>query len=229
MDHDLATCPDTLLATLGTARAPQLIDVCVPEDLSVDPWLIPGARHVPHRQIAGMLGLSGPVVVICARGLKLSHGAAAGLRAQGVRATALAGGKAAWAAAGLPRVSLPDAPETHWVLAASVAPASMFHAWLVQRWAGGTPAILWVPAPMTADVADRFDATEVPASRTPADLATALGLDWPPLQAFLHTAPPRLTDLLTALPRLHSTPEAVAQAALHIIDAAWMAQHGAAT
>ncbi|MEO0865898.1 MAG: hypothetical protein AAFY39_15215, partial [Pseudomonadota bacterium] len=67
MDHDLATSPDTLLATLGTARAPQLIDVCVPEDLSVDPWLIPGARHVPHRQLAGMLGLSGPVVVICAR------------------------------------------------------------------------------------------------------------------------------------------------------------------
>ena len=47
-----------------------------------------------------------PAVVICKKGLKLSHGVAAWLRHQGMPADSLEGGVVAWQAAGLPLVVL---------------------------------------------------------------------------------------------------------------------------
>ena len=80
--------PQQLARLIGTPDAPVLIDVRLAEDFAADPRLIPTARRIAHDRIADM-GSRLPgrrAVVICQRGAKLSEGAAAVLRTQGVAA-----------------------------------------------------------------------------------------------------------------------------------------------
>lgn len=89
--------PDELAALLGTARAPQLIDVREPDEFEA--WAIPGAENIPLRTLSTALGridASRSVVVLCASGNR-SRRAMEALRAAGVPAVNLAGGMAAWA------------------------------------------------------------------------------------------------------------------------------------
>ncbi|WP_420013271.1 rhodanese-like domain-containing protein [Tateyamaria sp.] len=235
MDPDFCFHPNDLMRVMGTGQMPCLIDVCVPEDIAAAPWRLPGARHVAHGDIREWMQTADParpVVVICQKGLKLSHGAAALLRARGFHARALEGGNLGWFDAKRPRLALNtgSAGIASWVLPAPVTAQSLCLAWLIHRWFDDGAEIMWVPAAMVGDVAARFGAQ--PAPRRIETLCSQAGLDYVPLVTFLSqidgNAAPWL-PLLTALPHLHHSSEAQAAAALSIIDAAWVAaREGAA-
>src|SRR5262245_40296538 len=70
---------DKLNRLIGLPKCPQLIDVRNDEDFAADPRLIPGSIRRPYDAVQSWsTECDGPsAVVICQRGLKLSHGAAA--------------------------------------------------------------------------------------------------------------------------------------------------------
>ncbi|WP_299147828.1 rhodanese-like domain-containing protein [uncultured Tateyamaria sp.] len=229
MDQTLTISADDVMRKLATPKAPTLIDVCIPEDIAADPWRVPGARHVSHLEIqdwAGRRSTPGPVVVICKKGLKLSHGAAALLRIQGIEAHALEGGNQNWAARNLPRIALHARPkiDAAWVLPAKTSNA-IVAAWIIYRWFDPAATVMWVPAPMCTEVAMRFDATAPHLSRL-ALFCMDIGLDHPPLSAFLaefDQGTPHWLPLLRAAGTQEVGPEGACGAALPILDAAWVA------
>jgi rhodanese-related sulfurtransferase len=89
-----------------------LIDVRTEEDFQADRRLIPGSLRRPYDQAATWAGqfTKQPVVIICQKGKKLSHGLAAYLRTQGTSAEVLENGIEAWVSAGLPLVPASQLP-----------------------------------------------------------------------------------------------------------------------
>ena len=229
MDQTLTISADDVMRTLATPQAPTLIDVCIPEDIAADPWRVPGARHVSHLEIqdwAGCRPAPGPVVVICQKGLKLSHGAAALLRAQGIAARALEGGNQNWAARDLPRIALNAHPEIDapWVLPAN-SNAATVAAWVIYRWFDAAATVMWVPSAMCDEVAMRFGAT-APSLTSLAAFCTRFGLDHPPLSALMaeiDKGTPGWLPLLKAAGAQCDRPETACAAALPILDTAWAA------
>lgn len=232
MLSDFSISPITLLSRIGTGQCPRLIDVCIPEDVAADPWRLPGAGHVSHRKIvewAKNTEPTTPIVVICQKGLKLSHGAAARLRARGMDALVLEGGNQAWRAAQYPSLSVADTPEAEaaWVLPASGKPQVLAVAWLIRRWIDPDAELLWVPPDpgMTDAVAERFDAIAIPNTLT--DLCARVGLEYAPLHAFVTAVDENTASVLPMLAALsHLYPDRGAQVAraLAILDAAWTAE-----
>ena len=218
-----------LAPLIGTGLAPRLIDVCVAEDIVADPWRLPAAQFVSHDQImpwAKALTSAERVVVICQKGLKLSHGAAARLRGAGIHARALAGGNLAWRAGLHPRLALKNDPEAGavWVLPAPATAQVFGLAWLILRWFDPNAELIWVPRTMVAEVADRFDAEPAPASLMA--LCRRAALAHPPITNFAasidtNTAP--WLPLLRAVPSIRDTDQAQLARALPILDAAWVA------
>ena len=99
--------PVSALARLiGTPYCPTLLDVRIDEDFDDDPRLIPGAYRHPFNSVVDLAETlkDRSVVVYCQKGLKISQGAAALLRASGVNAEVLEGGQFAWRDAKLPLV-----------------------------------------------------------------------------------------------------------------------------
>ncbi len=90
--------PAQLARLIGTPDAPALVDICIDEDFAQDPRLIPTSFRHPFTQIEELLpNLQGrKTVVICQKGKKLSQGAMALLRTQGVDAEVLEGGIFGW-------------------------------------------------------------------------------------------------------------------------------------
>jgi len=89
-----AISPAQLARRIGLAAAPALIDVRLPADAEADPHLLSTARSSAHTDVETLIpALQGRrAVVICARGRKLSEGAAALLRAGGTRPKCLKAG-----------------------------------------------------------------------------------------------------------------------------------------
>lgn len=84
--------PLKLARLAGTPKCPILIDVRIDDDFNAAPRLIPGSRRRDFQGVDAWKGalMDRQVVVICQKGLKLSHGTAAVLRgavmeADGVR------------------------------------------------------------------------------------------------------------------------------------------------
>ena len=108
-----------LFKRIGTFDAPKIINTRLAEDYARDTALIPSSRRVSHHSILNTLQEMpqdtpiGKTVVVCQEGHKVSHGAAAVLRAQGMPAEVLSGGFCAWREQGLPLVSLQALPEKH--------------------------------------------------------------------------------------------------------------------
>lgn len=229
MVSELSISPNELLPLLGTDQVPCLIDVCVADDIAAAPWRLPGAVHVSHMQIMDWVQKNQPtrpVVVICQKGLKLSHGAAARLRAAGFDAKVLEGGNQTWFAANHPRVSLTDAPapKNLWAFPEQAQPRHLGLAWLIRRWFDPEAELIWVPQDLLEDVSERFDAESVPT--TLAALCARINLDHPPLSAFIKSIDDetaRWMPLLAALRHMHSSHEEQIAHALQIIDAAWTA------
>jgi hypothetical protein len=105
------------------------------------------------------------VVVICQKGLKLSHGVAAWLRHAGIPADSLEGGALAWAQAGLPMVPEARLPprdpqgRTLWVTRSRPKIDRIACPWLIRRFVDPHAVFLFVPASEVQGVAGRFEAT----------------------------------------------------------------------
>ena len=151
---------------VGLPDAPTLIDVRIPDDVALDPRILPNAGQRSHKNVAewarDYTGQS--VVVICQRGLKLSEGVAAWLRHEGVAAESLEGGFESWRDAGGLLVSTGKLPprdaagRTLWVTRARPKVDRIACPWLIRRFVDPRAVFLFVAASEVAAVADRFGA-----------------------------------------------------------------------
>lgn len=154
--------PAQLFRLVGSADSPSLIDVRTAEDVAADPYLIPAATRCPYDQIGRAVPLRAGdrAVVICARGLKLSEGAAAMLRHNGVSAEVLDGGMERWRAERLPCVPIHLIPANGlWVTRHRPKIDRIACAWLIRRFVDRSARFLFVTPSEVMGVADRFDAT----------------------------------------------------------------------
>ena len=159
--------PNQLLKLIGTPACPQIVDVCLEEDLEPDPRLIPSSFRHPHDRIESLVdGLSGKkAVVVCQKGLKLSQGAAAILRANGIEAETLVGGQMAWREAGFPSIREAKIPKrdkrgrTVWVTRHRPKIDRIACPWLIRRFVDPSALFLFVEPGQVENVAERFHAT----------------------------------------------------------------------
>ena len=151
-----------LARLIGTPEAPAIVDVRLPEDLALDPRLIPGSFSHPHDAFNTLPArLAGRrAVVVCAKGRKLSEGVAALLRLHGVPAEVLEGGSVGWAEAGLPMVPMAALPASNlWVTRHRPKIDRIACPWLIRRFIDPTARFLFVAPAEVPAVAERFNAT----------------------------------------------------------------------
>jgi rhodanese-related sulfurtransferase len=165
MPSYLEITPDKLTRIVGTPHVPMLIDVRTDDDFVDDPRLIPGSIRRDYREVeAWSSQVTGPAILICQKGQKLSHGVAAYLIHACSEAEVLEGGFEAWRAAeGLlvPDEKLPprDAKgRTVWVTRARPKIDRIACPWLIRRFVDPFAVFLFVPASEVVAVADRFNA-----------------------------------------------------------------------
>ena len=159
--------PQQLARLIGTPECPVLIDVRIDADFGDDPRMIPGARRHAFDQAATLAeSLTGTrALVYCQKGLKLSQGVAAVLRALGIPAETLEGGHVGWREAGLPMVDAAKLPrrnaqgQTVWVTRHRPKIDRIACPWLIRRFVDPTAQFLFVEPSQVLSVADRFDAT----------------------------------------------------------------------
>lgn len=152
---------------VGTPNAPVLVDVCIDEDFRDDPRLIPASFRHPHTDVAALAPklVGQRVIVICQKGLKLSEGAAAILRAHGVAAESLEGGIFAWRDAGEPLVPAAKLPKldaerrTVWVTRHRPKIDRLACPWLIRRFVDPRAQFLFVTPSEVLNVAEKFEAT----------------------------------------------------------------------
>jgi len=176
MPHFLS--PHNLLPLIGTKAAPRLLDVRLPEDAADDPFTLPGAVRIAHTDMAALKAAAGRnTVVICQKGLKISQGVAAALRAEGYAAQALAGGTLGWAAQdAAPRIAFQHLP-TGPLVANLSGIEGLACAWIMHRFLAPLAPVWDVSDP--APVADRFDGTAL--TSAPHALLAQLDLQLPAL------------------------------------------------
>ncbi|HEY8336151.1 MAG TPA: sulfurtransferase/chromate resistance protein [Tardiphaga sp.] len=157
---------EKLVRLIGTPKCPVLVDVRTDEHFAASPLLLPGSLRRPYGEAsqwaAEFRGRS--AVVICHRGLKLSHGVAALLREAGVPADTLEGGYVAWEAASLPRVPTAKLPphnaqgRTVWVTRERPKIDRIACPWLVRRFVDPRALFMFVAPSEVAAVGEKFDA-----------------------------------------------------------------------
>ncbi|MGH6938382.1 chromate resistance protein ChrB domain-containing protein [Hypericibacter sp.] len=158
---------EKLVRLIGTPNCPAIIDVQTDEDFEADPHLIPGAVRRPFASVADWAAefRARNAVIVCQKGLKLSHGVAAWLRHAGVPAESLEGGAIAWREAGLPMVPAVRLPardrqnRTLWVTRARPKIDRIACPWLIRRFVDPSAVFLFVTPSEVQGVADRFNAT----------------------------------------------------------------------
>ncbi len=155
-----------LMRLIGTPDVPLIIDVRIDEDFDADPRLIPTAFRHSHHEIAELIKrVAGrKCVVICHKGLKLSHGTAALLRAAGVAAEVLKGGFEEWLSDGFPLLPIAGFPtNTHvgqrWVSRHRPKIDRIACPWLIRRFIDPQATFMFVPPSEVVAVAERFSAT----------------------------------------------------------------------
>ena len=159
--------PTQLLRLIGTPDAPVIVDISIDPDFADDPYLIPGAFRHSHTDLAGLKQRLGDraCVVTCQRGIKLSQGLVARLRADGHRAEYLSGGMYAWRdLPGMIRVPAAHVPDhvdgaTLWVTRHRPKIDRIACPWLVRRFVDPGARFLFVSPAEVAGVADRYGAT----------------------------------------------------------------------
>jgi rhodanese-related sulfurtransferase len=161
---------DKLAKLIGTPRCPTLLDVRAEAARAVDSRLVPAARALGETEIAPdalarlTVGLTGPVVVICAEGHRRSQGVAALLRSAGVLAEYLEGGQSAWIAAGFPlvdpgKLTARDAEgRTVWVTRSRPKIDRIACPWLIRRFVDPRAIFLYVAPAEVVGVAELFGA-----------------------------------------------------------------------
>jgi len=156
-----------LARLVGTPAAPDIIDVRIDEDFNDDPRIIPGARRHPFNTIETLAPelQKTSVVVYCQKGLKISEGAGAILRANGVQAEVLEGGQYGWRDADEPMVLAQQIPERNaagqsvWVTRLRPKIDRIACPWLIRRFVDSRAQFLFVSASQVLAVAEKFNAT----------------------------------------------------------------------
>ena len=151
---------------VGTPEAPVILDVRSQEHFDADPRFIPCAQRRDATQVdAWAHDYAGKkVVVSCQHGGKLSQGAAAWLRNQGVEAESLEGGHDAWVGAGALLVDSRKLPQrdarqrTVWVTRARPKVDRIACPWLIRRFVDANAVLLFVNPIEVAGIAERFKA-----------------------------------------------------------------------
>jgi rhodanese-related sulfurtransferase len=154
---------------IGLPDAPAILDVRDDEDTAADPRLLPCTLKRDWDKAAAWIEAWNPphgtrAVVVCQKGLKLSEGVAALLRARGIAAEVLEGGFLAWRDAGgllLSPAKLPprDAKgATLWVTRARPKIDRIACPWLIRRFVDASATFLYVAASEVTAVAERFNA-----------------------------------------------------------------------
>ena len=152
---------------IGQPDTPELIDVRIDEDRALDPRILPGSvrRHVGDVAAWATEFTGRRTIIICQRGLKLSQGAAAWLRHEGVEAESLEGGFETWVTSGLPLVRPDMLPprdaklRTVWVTRARPKVDRIACPWLIRRFVDRSAVFLFVAPSEVENVAERFGAT----------------------------------------------------------------------
>ena len=153
--------PAQLARQIGTPDAPIIIDLRLDEDFADDPRVIPTAKRHSHTTMPEIaVRFAGrQVVVACLRGAKISEGAAAMLRCNGIAAESLAGGHLAWVSAGLPVVRSEILPGTGlWVTRHRPKVDRIACPWLIRRFINPEAQFLFVAPSEVPGVAERFNA-----------------------------------------------------------------------
>ena len=216
--------PETLAHQIGTPDLPIILDIRLEEDIATDPVRLPTARVHPWSGSDAVLPrVSGQkTVVVCHRGLKLSQGAAALLRAEGFDAVVLRGGAQGWISAGLPTLPLSSPQETpgRWCMSLCPTADEAVAAWILRRFVDPKTQFLAVEEDQKDAVADRFGAEILPAS--PSDLATRFSLTtW---LALLLTRAHLLTPFLDGACQSNSNPTERFEFAITLVDLLYRAE-----
>ena len=159
---------DKLARLIGRPDCPTIIDVRTEADYGLDPRLIPGAIRRRFEEVScwapDLAKSDRPAVIVCQKGLKVSHGVAAWLRHEGRVAEPLEGGSLAWVAAGLPLVPVAKLPSrdgtgrTVWVTRARPKIDRVACPWLIRRFVDRDAVFLFVAPSEVRGVAERFGA-----------------------------------------------------------------------
>jgi rhodanese-related sulfurtransferase len=151
---------------IGLPDTPALIDVRSADEYSTDPRLLPGACRQDYRNAGDWaLRLRGrSAIVICKDGLKLSQGAAAFLRSEGIDAQTLEGGFEAWRDSGqllikTDKLLARDAKgRTVWVTRARPKIDRIACPWLIRRFVDRDAIFLFVGASEVLAAAEQYNA-----------------------------------------------------------------------
>ncbi len=162
-----AIAPSQLSRLVGLPDAPVIIDGRIDDDHARDPRTLPGAirKNLKAASVWASEFTGRRVAVVCQRGEKLSQGAAAWLRHEGVHAESLDGGFEAWVAAGGPLVRPEMVPprddkgRTVWVTRARPKVDRIACPWLIRRFIDPAAVFLFVAPSEVELVGDRFGAT----------------------------------------------------------------------
>jgi rhodanese-related sulfurtransferase len=159
--------PIDLWKLIGSAQAPQLIDVRRREIYDAAAGVLPTADWQDFAQVAQWsqhLDRQRPVVLSCKQGKELSQAPTAWLRSEGFDASVLAGGYAAWAEAGLPLVNraalerfAPKRP-SQWVTRRRPKIDRVACPWLVRRFIDANARILYVNPEFVLPIANETGA-----------------------------------------------------------------------
>jgi rhodanese-related sulfurtransferase len=158
---------EKLARLIGTPGCPVIVDVRDDDDFAADPRLVPASMRRPSTEPwrwAPDLARAAAIVV-CQKGLKLSHGVAAWLRSEDIAAESLDGGFLAWEGAGLPLVPLDRIPprdalgRTVWVTRERPKIDRIACPWLIRRFVDPTAVFLFIAPSEVVAAAERFAAT----------------------------------------------------------------------
>ena len=154
--------PSELWSSIGTADAPQVIDVRRREVYEAAAGVIPASEWIdPANGIGSMQALdhARPLAFACKAGHELSQMMAAAAREQGLAAAVLAGGYTGWSEAGLPLVDkatlsrlVPRRPSL-WVTRRRPKIDRIACPWLIRRFIDADARFLFVDPPEVAAVA----------------------------------------------------------------------------
>lgn len=154
--------PNELAPRLGRPDAPRIIDVRIDEDRRAHPVFLPGAVRCPHAEVADLEPSGRESIVVCHKGLKLSQGAAAILRARGDAARVLDGGMVGWLAHGLPTMAFDPADTRPWVMGETPDREALLSTWLLARFLCADAVTLRAAADQIDAVAERFNGRRLP-------------------------------------------------------------------
>ena len=162
--------PPNLMRQIGLPDGPIIVDVRIAEDIAPEDRTVATAILHDFNDINGFLDrLSGrKTVVMCYKGLKLSQGIAALIRANGGTAEVLTGGFVGWNEAGLPTLPIGLIPQSgRWVTRQTPKIDRIARPWLIKRFIDRDAKVMFVPRADVPAVADRFDAIPFDAPDAP--------------------------------------------------------------